>query len=497
MDIEKRARRQSLRVIISEILMVIAVIATVSILAFVVSGYWVGSNFQIERQGLLQIYSSPTGADVEIDGNPSSWFQRTNTSKTLAAGEHNVVLTKDGYDSWSRTVNITEGLLYRLHYPRLFLKNRSSESALDFSGNFASVSPDRNTMLLFTGSVWQLFNLDSDSAKPTTLEIPAGLISGTIRSANWASDNEHVLLELESEAGLSWVILNVKNPSTSVDLAKDFNAKFTKIKILDSSASSLLAILNGNLHRIDVSARQISAILVPDVVSFDYRRQDVIFTAATPNEAVAASSSASAEHNSAENNATEHASAENNATEHASTASTSTESAAAPYYLGLLKLGSNEITNLKALSSPAFVVTTRFYDDEYIGLMSGADVAVYQKANFEEKAKFTLTFTPEKIRVTNAGDAIIMNTGEKIASLDMEVMKITEWSPETLHYGWLDGSMIYAVKDGRLTVYDFNSLNPRELATGVTDTLPVTITSDKYLYYFKNGSLIREYLYEK
>ena len=132
MDAEKRARRQSLRVIISEIIMVIAVVATVSVLAFVVSGYWLGSDFKIERQGLLQIYSTPTGADVEVDNNPGSWLQRTNTSKTLSAGEHTIKLTKDGYDSWSRTISITEGLLYRLHYPRLFLLNRDHESALDF-----------------------------------------------------------------------------------------------------------------------------------------------------------------------------------------------------------------------------------------------------------------------------------------------------------------------------------------------------------------------------
>ena len=78
MDAEKRARRQSRRVIISEILMVLTVIATVSILAFVVSGYWVGSDFKIERQGLLQVYSIPTGADVDVDGNPThQYFQNS------------------------------------------------------------------------------------------------------------------------------------------------------------------------------------------------------------------------------------------------------------------------------------------------------------------------------------------------------------------------------------------------------------------------------------
>ena len=458
MDIEKKARRQSFRVITSEILMVIAVIATVSILAFVVSGYWVGSDFQIERQGLLQIYSSPTGADVEIDGQPSSWLQRTNTSKTLAAGEHTVVLSKDGYDSWSRTVDVTEGLLYRLHYPRLFLKNRYEESAHDFSAtpvNFATVTPDRNTMLLLTSAGWQLFNLDSDSGKPVTLNPPAGLLSGAIKSASWATDNEHILFELEDSGTAKWVLFNVKTPAASVNLTKEFNANFSKVKILDGSASNLLVVLDGNLHRIDVHARQISAILVPGVVSFDYYHQEVFFSAGSADSADAS-----------------------------------------PYYLGSLKLGSNETVKLKDLSAPAEVIVTRFYDDEYIGAMSGQLLTIYLKDNFEEKSQFNLSFAPESIRITNSGDAIIMNSGEKIASLDMEVMAITEWSPETKSYGWLDGSMIYAVKGGLLTVYDFNSLNPRELASGVAESLPVTITSDKYLYYFRGSTLTREWLVE-
>ena len=67
MDLERTRRRQSLKVIISEAIMVIAVILMVTILAFIVSGYWVGSDFKIERQGLLQVASVQTGANVEID----------------------------------------------------------------------------------------------------------------------------------------------------------------------------------------------------------------------------------------------------------------------------------------------------------------------------------------------------------------------------------------------------------------------------------------------
>ena len=80
MDSEKRAKRQSIRVIVSEAIMVIAIAGMVSILALVVSGYWLNSDLKIERQGMLQIFATPTGVDVEIDGETPG-LQRGNTSR--------------------------------------------------------------------------------------------------------------------------------------------------------------------------------------------------------------------------------------------------------------------------------------------------------------------------------------------------------------------------------------------------------------------------------
>ena len=470
MDIEKRARRQSRRIIISEILMVLTVIATVSILAFIVSGYWVGSDFKIERQGLLQIYSIPTGADVEVDGNPSSWLQRTNTSTSLAAGEHTIKLSKDGYDTWSRTVKITEGLLYRLHYPRLFLNNRTEEVVFEYSANFATVSPDRNALLLANNTTsWQLLNLDTENIKPVDLDLSkilpfssladgasTGLFSGVIESADWSTDNDHLLLKIRQDATVNWLIINVKNPSNSINLTKEFNADFNEIKILDQSANNLLATINNNLHRIDASSKQISAILVPNVYYFDYYNQDIVFSA--KNQAADAD---------------------------------------IQYYIGLIKLGSDEIKTLKTTSTKDRPIITKFYDDEYIGVVDDTSIKLYIKKDFTEKSDFILPFRPDNIKIGSAGEAIMMYSGGHIATLDMEAMEIFDWSTDTNEFGWLDSSMIYAVKDGSLNVYDFNGLNHRILSSNVSSHFPVTITADKYLYYYRDGALIREYLYER
>ena len=269
--------------------MVFTIIIMVAVLAFVVSGYWLNANFEVERQGMLQISSVPTGANVSVDGD-SSWLQRTNTSKVLSSGAHQIILTKDGYDSWSKTVDIKEGLLYRIQYPRLFLTEREKSTVYNAtSATFATVSKEHNFMLLANNTThWALLNLENDKLDPSTIDISSlttfaevpddatvGTFTGTILSADWSGDNNHVLLKIQQGSKIEWLLLDVKTMKNSINLTKEFAADFTKIQIFDHSASNLLAIRSGNLHKIDVSGRQVSAILAENVKSFATYDQEI------------------------------------------------------------------------------------------------------------------------------------------------------------------------------------------------------------------------------
>ncbi len=457
MDLEKRARRQSLRVIISEIIMVLAVAAMVAVLALVVSGYWLNADFKVERQGMLQIYSIPTGASVEVDGD-APWFQRTNTSKILSSGEHTITLTKDGYDSWSKTVNISEGLLYRLHYPRLFLNEREKESIYDATTTtFATISPDRKLLLLANNTTaWSLINLDNDTPKPTTLNIAkifsattlttdaaSGLFTGEVLSAEWDQASEHILFKVSVGASVEWVLLNVKNPSSSVNLTREFAADFSDIKIFDKSAGNLLAVRNGNLHKIDVYARQISAILIEGIQNYDFYESELVYSSGD--------------------------------------------------HVSIIKLGGTP-TTIKMIESPAKVLISKFYETDYIFVIESATLIVYQKDNLKEVLTVTLDFVPEMVKVGYDGGFVIMNSGSAFATLDMESMLIRSWSTGSNHFGWLNNYMIYSVNNSELVVYDFDGLNRRQLASNVSDRFPATITSDKWLYYFSDDQLTREWL---
>ena len=458
MDLEKRARRQSLRVIISEAVMVLAVAAMVIVLALVVSGYWLNADFKVERQGMLQIYSMPTGANVEVDGD-APWFQRTNTSKILASGEHAITLTKDGYDSWSKTINISEGLLYRLHYPHLFLLEREKEKVYDAATTTSAiVSPNRKLLLLINNTtIWTLLNLDNDKPKSTTIDISKifssvslatdatnGLFTGNIISAEWDQANEHILFEVSNDVGSEWVILDVKNPTNSVNITREFATDFSHIKIFDNSANNLLALRNGNLHKINVPSRQISAVLTENVQDYDFYESELIFSSSN--------------------------------------------------YISSLKLGDNTPTTLKIIKSPTRVFLSKFYETNYVFTIEDNVLSVYEKDGFEEVLTATLDFIPDKIKIGYDGEFVVMNSGTNFTTLDMESMTIRNWATDSPYFGWVNNYMIYSVNDGKLSVYDFDGLNHRELANNVSNHFPVSITSDKWLYYFSDDALMREWL---
>ena len=458
MDPEKRAKRQSFKIIVSEVIMVVTVIITVIVLALVVSGYWLNSNFEVERQGMLQINSVPTGASVMVDGN-SPWFQRTNTSKILASGEHEIILSKEGYDTWSKTVNIKEGLLYRLNYPHLFLKNRVKEFAYDTTTTtFATVSPNRKLMLLANNTTsWELVNLDSDVIKPTLIDVSKlflsanltnptnyDLFSGEILSASWDSANNHVLLEVKNDDSAEWVLLDIRNSDKSINLTREFAADFGNMSIFDNSADNLLAIRNGNLHKIDVNARQISAVIIENVTDYDFFDSEILFSSTSQ--------------------------------------------------VGLLKMGQEAPTIIKEISDEAKVLIGKFYDDKYLYVVEGKQITVYQKNSLEEVMQAEISFVPQKVKIGYDGDFVFMNSDANFATLDMESMQVTEWAVNSNHYGWLNGYMIYVVDDGELSVYDFDGLNHRSLASNVSNHFPVTITNEKWLYYFSDDKLMREWL---
>jgi hypothetical protein len=60
-------------------------------------------------QTSLSIDSTPTGADIEIDG---AFVGNTPSTVAVAAGSHQIAVKKKGFTAWSKTLNVTGGTIH-------------------------------------------------------------------------------------------------------------------------------------------------------------------------------------------------------------------------------------------------------------------------------------------------------------------------------------------------------------------------------------------------
>jgi hypothetical protein len=65
-----------------------------------------GSPGQSENSASLNISSNPSGADIEIDGN---FVGSTPSTVQLRSGEHEISISKKGFEAWHRKLNVTGG----------------------------------------------------------------------------------------------------------------------------------------------------------------------------------------------------------------------------------------------------------------------------------------------------------------------------------------------------------------------------------------------------
>lgn len=449
MDFEQMKRRELIRVAITEVIMTVAVICLTFAFVMVVSGYWINSDLEVKQNGFVQIYSTPRGATIQVDNDV--WFNRTNASQMVSSGEREITLSRDGYDVWSKKINITEGVLYRLAYPRLFKQEREPVELLNISNQIVSMSYDKNAMLLMSDTNFSFVDLTRDKLEPKKIETNGiKLNSNQITSVTWSKNSDRILFHTASN---EWILLSTRK-SEYLNLTKEFGFSFSTIESMDDSYDELVIIENNNLRKINVGAKTSS--LLATGVSKVWVYDDEIFYVA------------------------------------------SDESGQVRIYYVVSEKENIKIHDNRYDVELAFA---RFYDEKYLAILDGPSLEVY-KGELPREAASELTselvFGDENIGdgdliMSLSGNFILVKDNLRITSLNMEEMKVTNYDLESSDYGWLDNYLIYVIQDGKMIVRDFDGENRREIISGGTNAnYPAVITRDRYLYYFTENNLVRE-----
>ena len=480
-EIRIRRKKRAIKVFITESLMVIAVFALVIVTTLLATGYNVrpSEDGLIERTGLVQIQTMPTGANVRIDGEDI--FGWTNFSRSMTEGEHEIVLSRDGYETWSKTIKVSAGLYYRLSYPRLFLKNRTSESLFKL-GNDEKISfaKDGNTALVYSSQKndWRILEINNEEVKTKDFDVSeffdgvtdenkkdlalATRLEKNLEIVAWSGNSERVLMKNKNE----WLIIDLKDLKDSVNLSKDFELTFSDVKIANDSASELYVVADGNLRKVDVNDEKISSAFVHNVRDFSNLKSDLVYVADDNSDG--------------EFEVGVFRGGEKKGSE-----------ISINFGEIVLDDGSKKNAEVKKLSF------SEYFGDYYVSFItSNNEWQIYRFSDLKKSVddgEFTRIYSEKvddvkNIEIRGGGELIVANFNNSMNVFDIEAEQVATVSKLEKN-GWLDEHMIYFVSDGELKVSDFDGANFHEMTDDFLEDAEVKISkNNRYMYYVSKSN---------
>lgn len=467
MDPEEKKKRQFIKVVLAEVAMVAAVVLIVVVTTLLAMGFSITQNGKIEQTGLMQLHSLPTGATVEIDGG--TLFSRTNLSRTLSAGEHEVKLSRSGYDTWSKRVTIYSGVLTRVYYPRLFLKERTPELAMALEAQeveFLESSPSRNYIVYAVkdASEWRLLDVRGDEVKTSVLDLSnvlPGMVEdkvtnaarpsvastryrfdGEILDLRWSENDDRILVKVRHQEKVEWVLVNLRSVSDSLNLTRTFGMDFEQVEMIDGSASQLYALENHQLRKINVAGEAVSRILLNRVERFANLGTNVIYVSQAGK-------------------------------------STLPDQEVVGREIGVYRDDEKAGTILATVedtNAEIQVVLSKYYGEDYMIYTIENKMTVLYGAlpSYSEKGadlsaleslveNLELTKAPERLAVSEEGQYVVARKGQQWMVIDLDMGELYEYAAPTAELNWLDGSMMYATVDARVVVWDYDGTNMRTL----------------------------------
>ena len=445
MDREQKKRKRAIKVAITDTIMVIALVVVVIVLVFIAMGYNLNKDGEVGQQGIAQIHSMPSGAAITIDGN--TIIPRTNASRLMEPGEHYVELTKDGYDSWGKAIEIEPGVVYKMDYPRLFLQNREVENVREYSEGLAffEPAPNHDSLLYATnGSTeWNWLDIRGDGAVDKKLDMSKLLDGLTVDEVEWNTNNDKTLVKAHNaDNKTQWILVYVKDLESSVNLSTEFDMNFSDVEFSSGGGERLYVMENGNLRTIVTGEKVISQVLASDIKEYAFEG-DALMYLTKDNKVM------------------------------------------------LYREGEDDLFIVQFNESQAVhIALSEYLSKKYVSFVVDKRLYVYRGeypngervlADMEMVFEGDLDVNTEKFEVDGAGEFLVAKEGAKISVFDAELDKLHQYTLEGDEMFFLDLYLIGTIKDGTLVVCDFDNTNHRELTKATGEA--VITKNNKWLYY--------------
>lgn len=450
-------------------LMVLSVLITVVLITFFVMGFrFDTTDGQIEQYGLLQIESRPAGAIVTVDGVKLP--TKTPTSRSVKAGTHTVSVARDGYDIWSKSVDVRAGTMKWLDYVVLVPTIKTVEPGLPMANAYDTLEGVNNRNLLVQSKSelpeFNLFNLSSDSVSSTVMTILPEVYSEPIaigvvhnfQMVQWDGSGRYVLIRHSYGDKFEWLVMDTQNVNLSRNITNVYNIQFSSVKFAGSNGNSYFALDGSDVRKLDLAAATISRPLVSNVTYFDlFDAATIVYVGRNAN-------------------------------------------LANEQLIGIYRDGDDTPYVVRTIADdilPAVrVATTRYFNKDYIAYSVGQTINIISGdlpvagVNGDTSMLPTTTFgfvgEIRDLSFGPSGQYLLVQSGNAATSYDLEYGTLTNLAVSCasagVQFDWINGAYIGSSCGDQMTIREFDGGNVSIVGAAVDGTDVVMTKNGRYLY---------------
>jgi len=437
-------KNENIKRILTYVVMTLSVLTLVSALIFVLLGYRFDSESgQIEQGALLQFDSVPTGATVVVDGKTLS--SKTPTKSTILPGSHTIVIKKDGYNSWTKTLDAVPGTLTWLNYAVLVPTKISVEKVLDLKTVYSSTgSADGKAMVIQQKAsvpTFDVMDLKSDTAKQSTVTIPPDLYS----SATTAGVAHTFMINQLDETGRyaviehtygdkkEWLVMDTKDVTRTKNISALMDIPISSVALSGTNGNVLFVLTGKDIRKLDLSSSTISRPLVSGVTSFGlYGTGAITYIANSQTDATKR------------------------------VVGLYVDGDSAPHILRTVDGDSNVSLH---------VTSSHYFDKDFIAISYGQKVDIIggtypvsvseDNSTLGDFASFAFASNVDSLSFSPTGDYLLAVSGTNITSYNIEHQISSNFSlgGTATTIKWLDNNHIWSDNDGKLMIRDFDGIN--------------------------------------
>lgn len=462
----KKKQAHKIRLMVGYVLISVLIVLATVILLYQAYGYGLDKHGQIIQNGLVFVSSTPTPADIYLNGSFEN--AKTNTRLVLPAGQYTLKLTRSGYHSWQRSVGVEGGSVERFDYPFLFPAKLATTTTKAYAGQpaLASQSPDRRWLLIEQpGSItnFDLFDLNNRQQSPGAISLPTGLVNSEApaqawQPIEWAADNRHLLLLHTFQGGSDYILLDRETPSNSLNLTQTLklaptaqltlnNKHFDQYYLYDSAAAAL-----GTLT---LNVPTLQPVLTRVLAFKAYASNVVLFA-------------------------------------------TDSGAPTGQAYIKILQDGKIYQIRTVASGSNYLLNLARYKGYWYMSAGVGSEGRLYIYKNPVQRlvanpkqtlvpASILKVIQPDTLSFSSSARFIAAESGAAFAVYDAENDKTYNYQLNVSvsngqHASWMDGNHLIVTSGDRLVVFDYDDTNQQVLNGAVPGSLPYFDRDYKWLY---------------